>query len=180
MVEMIRFCANHRRRIGGRETMAFAPDYSVIVGPNGSGKSTVLQALTRCDRCQVTGEGDIAFHDAVLADPRHAVSPRSARRMQLKLRGMFSSHGQIAHATLSSLEIGAGATLLLDEPESGQDFEHARQLRGVIDRGVARGIQVIAASHHPAFWERTRPIELCSGYAEQVLEGYRSLETGVA
>jgi predicted ATPase len=88
--------------------------------------------------------------------------------MLLRIRSQFCSHGETLREAFSVLRITPHTCLLLDEPESGQDFEHVLALRDAMDRAVARGAQVICSTHQVLFWERANVIELRRGYRQRI------------
>jgi ABC-type transport system involved in cytochrome c biogenesis ATPase subunit len=88
--------------------------------------------------------------------------------MILRIRSIFSSHGQIMKSALTALPVKEGDCLLIDEPEAGQDLQGIQHIREGFQAVADRGGQVIIASHHPAFWNDVHVIELGKGYIEQV------------
>jgi predicted ATPase len=112
-------------------------------------------------------------------NPRHADKEiRNNTDMLLQLRSMFSSHGEILQATFSTLRLPENTCLLLDEPESGQDFDHVLSLRSAMDRAVAHGIQIIVATHQFLFWERAHILELRRGYQKRVVDAVCRIKCG--
>lgn len=172
MLKALRLCANHARRVKRYRRLVFEPGYNVLVGPNGTGKSTILRAIAECADCRRMEEGTTAYarFDTERMNPHADRGPVGSREnMRLRLRGLFSSHGEILQAAFKTLRLAPGVCLLLDEPESGQDIEHLLILRRSIDRAVARGAQVICATHQPLFWANARAIELRPGYRDRAL-----------
>jgi ATPase subunit of ABC transporter with duplicated ATPase domains len=154
--------------------ICFEPGMNALIGPNGHGKSTILRAIHACEDCRkkVAEDSQHTFRlfDAEALDP-HAADERSVglHDMLLKVRAKFSSHGESMKDALASFDFKPGDCLLFDEPERGQDFESVVKLRAFLDDACGQGCQVIAASHHPVFWDNAHVIELEDGYAEKVL-----------
>jgi len=161
--------------VKGPGELGLLPGLNILVGPNGSGKSTVLRALHGCDECkkEMKGNTSVQYFNTETMNP-HAASgaPGNLRNMTLRTRGVFSSHGQIMKAALVSLPLRKGETLLVDEPEAGQDMAGVERIRQGFGMLCDRGGQVIAASHHPLFLRGANVIELVGGYAEDMRAAY--------
>ena len=118
MLKKLEMCINHSRRVAkGQGTFAFEPGLNVIVGPNGSGKSTILKAIHSCDRCRKSLHGETYFHyfNAETMNPATAEGPAgNTTNMTLRIRALFSSHGQIMKQALTSMSIRKGDCLLVD------------------------------------------------------------------
>lgn len=71
-------------------------------------------------------------------------------------------------AALASLPVRKGGTLLVDEPDAGQDMDGVVCIRKGCDSIVKQGGQVIVATHHPLLLRDAHIIELAPGYAEKV------------
>jgi predicted ATPase len=172
----ISFCVAHRHRVRHERTMCFGPGITVLAGPNGSGKSTVLRAIRHCPHCVVErdGEAPAVLLAANNADPQSTAFRRRTRAdLVLDTRALFSSHGEIMRDVLSTITFDRGHTLLLDEPDNGQDAAWVERLRDALADAVSRvGAQVIVATHNPLLWEGGRLIELAPGYAAQVMRRY--------
>jgi predicted ATPase len=157
--------------VKGRPELEFTPGLNVLVGPNGSGKSTVLRALHACEQCQkeVSGQSNIHYFNSETMNP-HARDdpPGDMRNMILKIRGVFSSHGEIMKVALTTLPVREGDSLLIDEPEAGQDMDGWKQIRKGLNAICSKGGQVILASHHPFFLQDANIIELVPGYAKKI------------
>jgi predicted ATPase len=173
MLKTLHLCANHRRRIERYRHVSFAPGLNLLIGPNGTGKSTILQALAECPDCRRVEQGptEYVLFDTESMNPRMASAPAGHYvNMLLRSRALFSSHGEILQAAFSTLRITRHTCLLLDEPESGQDFDHVLKLRAAMERAAARGTQVICATHQTLFWNRAHVIELRRGYHRRITE----------
>lgn len=173
MIRTVQLQLKWRRRVQRRGPITFAPGLNTLVGPNGSGKSTVIRALVAAEagdgEVEFEGSSDRRLFDTETMNPRvdrSAVGTREA--MTLRIRGRFSSHGQMLRQALANLAVSPGATILLDEPEAGQDFDTVRQIKRLVEGACERGYQVIAASHHPVFWHDTNLVEMQSGYVDEV------------
>ena len=171
MIAQIDLCLKHRLKVKRKGTFRFQPGVNVLIGPNGSGKSTVLRALHSCGECRIenpSGAPMLYFNPETMNPHRPDYYPSDIREMILKTRGIFSSHGEILRAALFSLPIRKGAVFLVDEPESGQDLAGLERIREGFDKIVARGGQVVTASHHPLLMQNAHLIELVPNYAEHL------------
>lgn len=100
--------------------------------------------------------------------------PQSLLDSILSKRALFSSHGEFMRDVMGSLSLASGDTLVLDEPGAGQDVRWIQKLREVLENSCrSLGIQIIMASHHPAFWLNCHLIELAPGYAQETRRLYR-------
>lgn len=173
MLKSLTLCDIHRWRVKRFRKFDFQPGINLLIGPNGTGKSTLMRSIMNCPDClrEEDGETRYTLFDAERMNPHHPDTPvRNPTEMKLHVRGMFSSHGEILQAAFSTLRMGKGSCLLLDEPESGQDFDHILSLRTAMDRAVAKGVQIIVATHEVLFWERAHIIELRRGYQKRVID----------
>ena len=173
MIRSVRLQLKWRRRVQRRDALSFAPGLNTLAGPNGSGKSTVIRALLTAevdgDEVAFEGSSDRRLFDTETMNPRVDRSAvGTVEAMALRIRGRFSSHGQMLRQALASLAVSPGATILLDEPEAGQDFDTVRRIKRLVEGACERGYQVIAASHHPVFWQGTHLVEMQPGYVEEV------------
>jgi predicted ATPase len=176
MISRIKLCFNHSLKISGLKTIEFAPGMNVITGPNGSGKSTLLKALHDCPECRVekTDDAETLYYDAEMMNPhRPEGPPGDLRTLILRARAGFSSHGEILKTAIGSLPIRRDDTLLIDEPETGQDLAGVLRLEKGFRMLSRHNVQIIAASHHPLLLLNTHLIELKKGYAESLLRQYR-------
>lgn len=171
MLKEFRLCMNHGRRVKRYKKLCFCGGLNLIIGPNGTGKSTIVKSIMECRDCRRIEDGltEYAFLDAETMNPRDTQTfAGSYTHMVLRTRALFSSHGEILQDVFRTLRITPRTCLLLDEPESGQDFDHILILRSSIDRAVSLGAQVICSTHQVLFWERAHVIELRRGYHERV------------
>lgn len=179
MLKRLEMCVNHARRVeGGQRSFTFESGLNVIAGPNGSGKSTILKAIYSCDRCSKVVQDETYFHyfNAETMNPATAEGPaNNMTNMTLRIRSLFSSHGQIMKQALTTMPIRQGDCLLVDEPESGQDLDGVLKIVEGLQAICEEGGQVIAASHHPALWKGFNIIELREGYAEAVRGKHRDI-----
>ena len=177
MISALRLCATHRYRVRHPREIAFAPGLNAIIGPNGTGKSTILRVLQGCPDCRIEGTGDgkpVWFHSDRDNPQTSGYRARSLLDTLLRTRGLFASHGQIMRDVLATLPFGPKDTLLLDEPEAGQDLSWIESIReGLVDISRELEVQVIMATHHPLFWVDAHLIELAPNYAEETQDRYR-------
>ena len=171
MLKSLHLCDTHHWRVRRYRTLRFQPGLNLLIGPNGTGKSTLLRAILVCPDCQHQEDGptDYVFFDSERMNPKRDDLPiRNQTEMKLHLRSLFSSHGEILQAAFSTLRMTPHTCLLFDEPEAGQDFDHVLALRAAMDRAIAQGVQVIAATHEVLFWERAHILELRRGYRQRI------------
>ena len=173
MLQSLQLCETHRWRVRRYRTLRFRPGLNLLIGPNGTGKSTILRAIAGCPDCRRTEDGktDDVFFDSESMNPKRTDRPiRNTTEMKLHLRSLFSSHGEILQAAFSTLRMTPRTCLLFDEPEAGQDFDHVLALRAAMDRAIAQGVQVIAATHEVLFWERAHILELRRNYRQRITQ----------
>ena len=175
MIFRVQLCYSHAMKVKCPSEIGFASGFNALIGPNGSGKSTVLRALYECDRCRIekNAASGVRYFNAETMNP-HAPNgpPGDMRNMILRTRATFSSHGEIMKSVLTSLPLRRGETLLVDEPESGQDAGSVQRIRRGFDAICQQGGQVIAATHHPLLLKDANIIELMPGYAGELREMY--------
>lgn len=137
-----------------------------VAGPNGSGKSSLLRlaaGLLRAERGGVE-RGRIALADDALALDRELPLRRAlrfwARDVDAPMIALgidhladvpvrFLSSGQKKRATLARVAASGAPLWLLDEPMNALDADGTDRLSQVIERHLADGGAVIAASHQP-------------------------------
>ena len=176
MIESIQLCRLHALRVCRLGGLSFTPSINIIIGPNKSGKSTILKALHNCPHCHTTGTSSSSYLNTSTMNPHAPTAPPGdMRNMMLRIRGMFSSHGEIAKKALSTLPLRKHETLLIDEPEAGQDIAGMHQILSAFNIIAQRGGQVIAATHHPLLLRGTNVIELVDGWAETMLDECKSI-----
>lgn len=174
MLAKIELCFNHRRFVEKIKSVEFSPGINVVVGPNGSGKTSLLEAIYACPGCQKTENGPTMYHyySGERMNPHRKDMKGNSL---LRCRAMFSSHGESMRDVLASIPLRHGDTLLLDEPESGQDIEWMLEIRKGF-RLVARlGCQLIIATHQPVFMGEGRVIELRRGYQKKMAKVYQEI-----
>jgi predicted ATPase len=91
----------------------------------------------------------------------------------IKVRAMFSSHGETMRDVLRFTPLKPGDCFLLDEPDAGHDIAWVLKIRKGLDMLVKNGCQIITTSHHPVFWDAENMIELKRGYMDQALAKLR-------
>lgn len=172
MLKRIHLCANHGRRVKRYRHLSFTPGLNLLIGPNGTGKSTILEAIAECPDCRRIEEGPTEYvhFDTERMNPHLGGGPTGDyRHVVVRTRALFSSHGETLRDAFSTLRVTPRTCLLLDEPESGQDFDNVLALRAAMDRAVSRGAQVICSTHQVLLWDCARFIELKRGYRERVM-----------
>ena len=175
MISRIKLCYSHAAKVKGHSELEFSPGLNILVGPNGSGKSTVLRALNKCEQCEKHTEGlasHVYFNSETMNPHATDGPPGNMRNMTLRVRAMFSSHGEIMKDVLTTLPLRKGETLLVDEPEAGQDMASVRRIREGFDAIIKQGGQVIAATHHPLMLRDANIIELVAGYADTLRQEF--------
>ncbi len=172
MILKIKLCLKHSGRIDGRKNIQFKPGLNVVVGPNGSGKSSLLKAIYRCSDCKKIQDDKQYYHyfNSETMNPHRSEKHfKGLHGSIIRVRAMFSSHGETMRDVLSSINFKAGDCLLFDEPELGHDFKWVMKIRKGLEKFSQLGCQVILASHHPVFWDTKNIIELKRGYKKHTL-----------
>ncbi len=149
---------------------------NVVIGPNGSGKSALLKAIYDCPDCRKKNsqETQYGYFDSETMNPHRSEEHfKGVSGSVIRVRAMFSSHGETMRDVLRHMNFNPGDCLLLDEPESGHDFHWVLKIRKGLEKVVQMGSQIIVASHHPLFWDAECLIELKRGYKAHVLDSLR-------
>ena len=176
MILSIRLCLRHSGRISNRKKIIFKSGLNVVVGPNGSGKSSLLEALFNCPDCVCTYDADtnIQYFNSEIMNPhRNDAAFRGPQGSLIKVRAMFSSHGETMRDVLRFTPLKPGDCFLLDEPDSGHDIQWVFKIRQGLEILAKHGCQIIVASHHPVFWDAENMIELKRGYMDQAWAKFR-------
>jgi len=148
----------------------------VVAGPNGSGKSSLLKAIYKCPDCRrhYDEKGKCHYFNSETMNPhRFGAKFRGLTGSIIRVRAMFSSHGETMRDVLRYFEFKPGDCFLLDEPESGHDLQWVIKIYKGLRQISRQGCQVIVASHHPVFWQDGNLIELKSGYLETAVGIYK-------
>ncbi len=176
MISKIKLCFKHARRVDGKKTIIFKPGLNIIAGPNGSGKSSLLEAIYNCSDCLVDNPNKTKchyFNSEVMNPHRSEDHFKGPIGSLIKVRAMFSSHGETMRDVLRFMPLKKNGCLLLDEPESGHDMKWIIKIRKGLNSLANNGFQIIAATHHPVFWKNANLIELKNNYTQRTLELYR-------
>jgi predicted ATPase len=174
MLKRIELCYDHRRFVRGIRAAVFTSGINLVIGPNGSGKSSLLRAISSCRDCRRFEEGPTRYHyyDGELMNPHRGGTKVDSL---LAVRAMFSSHGETMRDVLASIPLRRKDTLVLDEPESGQDIEWLARIKRGFSMVEKRGCQLIVATHHPIFMGDFPTVELRRGYRKKLFAIYREL-----
>ena len=173
MIQKIEKCLLHQGRVRGSKAITFSQGINVIVGPNGSGKSSLLKAIYRCPDCkkkQSLGQKYRYFNSETMNPHRSDKYFRGIQGSIIRVRAMFSSHGETMRDVLRFMQFEPGDCLLLDEPEAGHDLRWILKIYKGLMTLSRRGCQIIMASHHPVFWHDGKIIELQKGYLKKSLD----------
>ena len=176
MMKKIELCLIHSGRVDGKKCVLFGPGFNVIVGPNGSGKSSLLKAIYECPDCKKINNGKAQYHyfDSETMNPHRSEEHfKGIVGSIIRVRAMFSSHGETMRDVLRYINFKTGDCLLLDEPESGHDLKWSIKIRKGLDEISKAGSQIIAASHHPVFWNARNIIELKKDYLKNTLKVFK-------
>jgi len=155
MIDRVEFCGTHNKLIRYPwKTIDFTPGLNVVLGDVGSGKTLLLEAIKSCKDCTVVktaapSPGKI-FHYSTRWDIR-SVESRSEAITRLKSLSHGEANSLLFQASLKALAVTPGDTLMIDEPEAGLDVAMAGEAAGAFSYLTSKGIQVILATHHPAF-----------------------------
>jgi predicted ATPase len=130
------------------------PGVTILVGENGSGKSTLVEAIAMAYGLSPEGGGSTASRhstrptESPLADALHLVRGVGASKSPADVAFHEMSHGESFLSVLDSRFSGA-EFFCLDEPEAALSFSSTLGLVAIVQRVVARGGQVLCATHSP-------------------------------
>jgi len=175
LITKIKLCFRHTGRIDGKKNILFESGLNVIVGPNGSGKSSLLEAIYNCPDCLKNNSDETEyqyFNSEIMNPHRNDDHFRGIHGSIIKVRSMFSSHGETMRDVLRYMPFKKGSCLLLDEPEAGHDLKWTIKIRKGLDKLAKSGFQIIVATHHPVFWKNANIIELKRNYIKSALKIY--------
>ena len=181
MISQIQLCLRHSGRISGRKRIIFQPGINVIIGPNGSGKSSLIEAVQGCPECRCSSDSKTALHyfsGEKMNPHRNEEFFKGIHGSIIKVRAMFSSHGETMRDVLRFTPLKQGDCFLLDEPETGHDIEWVMKIRRGLEMLAQNGCQIIVASHHPVFWNHANIIELKRGYMKGALQKLNNTSRG--
>lgn len=170
MLINITLCLRHRGRVNNRKKIAFQPGLNIIIGPNGSGKSSLLEAIKTCPDCICQYDRKTIchyFNSETMNPHRNSEHFRGVEGSLIKVRSMFSSHGETLRDVLRFIPLHPGDCFLLDEPETGHDIDWVIKIHNALRVITQHGCQIIAASHHPVFWNEANMIELQRNYYQR-------------
>ena len=176
MISHIQLCFKHNGRVDGRKKISFKPGLNVVIGPNGSGKSSLLEAIYNCPDCIRQNDNIMRYHyfNSETMNPHRSEKHfKGISGSIIRVRAMFSSHGETMRDVLRYINFNPGDCLLLDEPESGHDLKWIIKIRKGLDEICKAGSQIIVASHHPVFWNARNIIELKREYFKKTLNVFK-------
>ena len=176
MLRRIELCFNHQRFVHKVKVVDFVSGMNLVIGPNGSGKSSLLRAIHSCSDCIKIEDVPTKYHyfDGELMNPHRKDMKGNSL---LRCRAMFASHGESMRDVLAFIPLRHGDTLLLDEPESGQDMEWMMRIRQGFRTVTRLKCQLIVATHHPVFMGKSHVIELQRGYRKKLNKIYQDIVT---
>lgn len=173
MISSIKLCLRHSARIDGKKNIGFDPGLNIVVGPNGSGKSSLLEAINSCPDCSRKNNSmtEFCYFNSETMNPHKSEENfKGPIGSIIKVRALFSSHGESMRDVLRYMPVNKSSCLLLDEPESGHDLKWVIKIRKGLDNLAKTGVQIILATHHPVFWKDANIIELKRNYIRKALE----------
>lgn len=180
MIQHIQLCANHAPKVRKLDLhharVDFTPGYNALIGPNGAGKSTVLRALATCSTCRVdrTAHAEIKYITTETLNPRVGGAFSSREEMVQGIRAMFRSHGQGVLDTFKNQRHRGEAVVLVDSPETGQDFANSQAIHQALLH-MAAHYQVIIATNSLVFMRGAHLIDLGGGYLPWLIQKNREL-----
>ena len=160
MLKGIRLCDTHASCVTGPREFRFQPGYNAVIGPNGSGKTQLLQVITRskCKNCVFDRPKDrkIRFYyfDTEKDNPRTKNYFESIGQIVSR----YMSHGEAMQKILAEVSVVDTDMFIIDEPESGLDFNGVLTFRKAIQSFFVggnpeeAGRRAIIATHHPLLW----------------------------
>jgi len=188
MIDRIEFCDKHNSLIKyPGKTLTFASGYNCITGGTGSGKTLLLEAIKSCKDCTVVSQvrGKIYHYSTEQHDIRQLSLVRLSRAAPHSTFEKGKALTELSHGEANSLLFGAslkvlalksGDTLLVDEPEAGLGLTEAVMIAEAFNSLNSKNIQVIVASHHPAFvsslMNKSDKVIVLSDYPEKDMEAY--------
>jgi len=180
MIRCVQFCINHGSKVRRLDLadarLDFGPGYNVLIGPNGSGKSTVLKAIASCSLCKVgrTNDDRVKYITTETLNPLVGGTFASREEMIQGIRAMFLSHGKGVMDSLKNQWHGDESAVLIDSPETGQDYENCERVhRALLE--MSERYQVIVATNSLVFMNGGYIIDLGDGYRSRLVEATRLL-----
>lgn len=176
MIAAITLCINHStkvRKLGlDSPRVDFDRGYNIVIGSNGSGKSTLLRAIASCSMCVVeksSGDDEVKYITTETLNPLGGGSFSSRHEMVQGIRSIFKSHGQGVLDTLRSQRHGYESTVLIDSPETGQDFENSALIHEGLLK-MSERYQVIVATNSLVFMRGGNLIDLGQGTLARLVQ----------
>ncbi len=173
MISKIKLCFKHQTRIDRFKNIKFQSGINVVIGPNGSGKSSLLKAIVQCRDCKRSHDAVTKYHyfnSETMNPHRHSKYLKGVIGSVIKVRAMFSSHGETMRDVLRHFQFKPGDCFLLDEPEDGHDLQWIIRIYNGLKKINSLGCQVVVASHHPVFLKDSNIVELKRGYLKRIMK----------